>query len=298
MTKTQGLALLIIMVMVVFAGCGGSGRIASVSGSGLEAGAGVGLRIAYSDGTDIYTMNPDGSGVTNLTPGPGSRSDWPTWSPDGTKIAFLGASGEAYYIMKADGTQVKRVVHHPTWNMDGYASWSPDGSRLAFAADPTNGGTWNLYIINTDGTGQTQLTTGTDDDSPAWSPDGATIAFRSWRSGQSQLWTIKPSGTGVKRLTNYNGRDGDPRWSPDGTKIAFSRAFGGNPQVCSMKADGTQIQRLTHDSAYDALPTWSPNGANIAFWRNGSGIYVMQANGTGLHLVKAGTDDPSWQRKG
>ncbi len=302
------------LLVVVLAGCGSTGTSPAPLPSGdLPA---SGTRIVYSAGPDVCTMNPDGSGVKNLTAGSGLGNRWPTWSPDGTRIAFLrgpwepngtasrrvhpSSGGPDYYVMKADGTQLRRVTHHPTWNMDGTASWSPDGTKLVFSADPTNGGTWHLYIINTDGSGLTQFPAGGSRDvAPSWSPDGRTIVFSSLRSGSFQIWTIKPDGSDRTRLTHYALWDYAPRWSPDGAQIVFTRDFGGNhPEVCSMDADGTHIQRLTHDSAYDASPTWSPTGASIAFWRTNSGICVMKANGTGAKPVMSGGQAPSWQHKG
>jgi Tol biopolymer transport system component len=298
--KLVGVVLGVGCLAVALAGCGSSpGTSAAVTPS-VDVSAAA--RIVYSNSGDICTMNPDGSGVQNLTGALGSYDDWPTWSPDGTRIAFLRQQGAPvtrnYYVMQADGSQVTQVTHHGAWNSDGFASWSPSGSRLVFAADPDGSGIWHLYLTSTSGTGLKQLTTGGNDSEASWSPDGTTIVFSSSRSGLPQLWLVNPNGTGLKRLTHYNGWDREPRWSQDGTKIAFAREFSGNRDICTMNADGTQVRRLTSNPNLEGSPTWSPDGTRIAFWRWGLGVLVMAADGTGKHLVMAGASAPSWQRKG
>src|SRR5438309_6027948 len=105
-------------------------------------------------------------------------------------------------------------------------TWSPDGKRLAFASKRT--GHFEIWVMNADGSGQTQLTK-TDvaiaNDGPAWSPDGRKIAFYSNRSGHYAIWLMDPDGS---QLTQFTTADGDryldsnaPAWSPDGSKIAY-----------------------------------------------------------------------------
>ncbi len=303
MRRLHFLALITLAVAwaIGLAGCGGSTGTASAPGP-IDNRSATGARIVYSNGSDVCTMNPDGSGSTNLTAGWGYFCDWPTWSPNGAKIAFRRWVGSPaandYYIMRADGAQRTRVTHHPAWRLGDYASWSPDGTKLAFpAADPNDGGVWHLYIINTDGSGLTKRTSLGAGGSASWSPDGTRIALCSFATSPPQIWTVKPNGSGLKRLTHYNGFDLNPRWSQDGTKIVFTRDFGSDRNICVMNPDGSQIHRLTNSSDNQTFPTWSPNGANIAFW-GPSGIYVMKANGTGAKLVMTGGQTPSWQRQG
>ncbi len=96
----------------------------------------------------------------------------------------------------------------------------------------------------------------------AYSGNNGRIAFV--RGGD--IYTIQPSGTGLRRLTS-SGHSSGPRWSPAGKRIAYVR--GGNLWV--MNADGSQKTQLTHAApAYtDARPTWSPNGRYLAFVKTG-----------------------------
>jgi Tol biopolymer transport system component len=94
--------------------------------------------------------------------------------------------------------------------MGGRSTWSPDGKRLAFYGGPAND--HNIYVINVDGTGLTQLTHGGDNLGPSWSPDGNWIAFTSFRDGNNEIYVIHPVGTGQMRLTNNPFSDWQPRW--------------------------------------------------------------------------------------
>jgi len=116
----------------------------------------------------IFVINPDGSGLVQLTQGPYYRSK-PRWSPDGSKIAFeLKKSNEEsinIYVIDADGSNITQLTN------DGENPiWSPDGRQIAFETF-RNGENWDVYIMNADGSAQTRLTKNTRfDGSPDWRP--------------------------------------------------------------------------------------------------------------------------------
>ncbi len=147
----------------------------------------------------------------------------------------------------------------------GFQSLSPDGQWLAFT---TGGLRENLCVVRVDGTGYRQLT---DDPSrnrgPAWSPDGERIVFYSDRSGQYDLWIIRPDGSGLERLTATTGPALlVPRWSPDGS------------QLLVQSTDATRIfdiRRPMAEREVRALPpltegmifqgrSWSADGSRLA----------------------------------
>src|SRR5205085_7851288 len=95
--------------------------------------------------------------------------------------------------------------------------------KIAFTSN--RDGNFEIYAMNSDGTGQTRLTTNQSIDSdPAFSPDGNRIAFRRLRDGSAEIYLMNSDGSNQTRLTNSPGNDNiRPAWSPDGTKIAFVR---------------------------------------------------------------------------
>ena len=96
---------------------------------------------------------------------------------------------------------------------DTFPAWSPDGTKIAFQSD--RDGNTNIYVMNTDGTGQVSLTNSpANDSSSTWSPDGTKIAFQSDRDGNSEIYVMNFDGSGQSRLTNNAATDGDPAWSP------------------------------------------------------------------------------------
>lgn len=158
-------------------------------------------------GNGVWVMKSDGENAHPLT----FRDDIdPTWSPDGSMIAFASSrSGERQlYVMDSGGSNVRQVTDLN--NMGGRSTWSPDGTKLAFYRGPA--GDRDIFVINVDGTGLERLTDGGDNLGPSWSPDGNWIAFTSFRDGNNEIYIIHPDGTGLARLTNNRISDWQPRW--------------------------------------------------------------------------------------
>ena len=199
------------------------------------------------------------------------------------------------------------VSESPLTNLTNHAAddanpaWSPDGARIAFQSD--RDGTYEIYVMESDGSGVTRLTNHSESDvGPAWSPDGARIAFTSTRDGNPDIYAMNVDGSGVTRLTSHPMDDGSPAWSPDGARIAFTSTRDGNIEIYAMNADGSGVTRLTNDAAWDLHPAWSPDGARIAFtsYRGGNAeIYVMNADGSGVtRLTNRNARVPAWSPDG
>ncbi len=205
---------------------------------------------------DIFVMNSNGSGQTNLTNGAGSNNAAPAWSPDGSKIAFSRVSGgnRDIYVMDADGSNVARLTTDAA--TDDLPAWSPDGTKITFTSD--RDGDLEVFVMNADGTNVLQLTTSPGvDGRPDWSPDGTKIAFTSDRSGNLDVWVMDANGSNQVNLTANAAFDGEASWSPAGTRIAFSSDRDGNMNIYVMNADGSNQTPITTDGARDSEPSWS-----------------------------------------
>jgi Tol biopolymer transport system component len=164
-------------------------------------------------------------------------------------------------------------------------SWSPDGKRIVFTS--FRHGRGEIYVVNSDGSGQRRLTTNpAADDLAKWSPDGTRIAFVSGRDGNLEIYVMNADGTGQTRLTTDPDEDFSPSWSPDGQRIVFRSNRDDNGEIYVMSADGTGQTRLTFNTASDHSPAWGPGG-QIAFvsTRQGTGIYVMNDDGSDVRRV-------------
>jgi len=147
-------------------------------------------------------MKPDGTGLRKLSKGiPYARS--PLWSPEGNKIAFSGA-GEKKCVVNVGGTELRELMPNVRNHISSY-SWSPNGKKIAFAAVHYRG-ELDIYVIDADGTGQTNLTSTETviEDEPSWSPDGKQIAFTRADAGDvyvaQDVYLMNADGTGRSRL--------------------------------------------------------------------------------------------------
>lgn len=212
---------------------------------------------------EIYIMNADGTGLKRLTyGGVGLSGNRPTWSPDGTKIAFTlqrsnssGQISSEINVMNLDGTALTNLTQGQA--ADSQPNWSPDGTRIVFSSDPGNED-HGIYVMNVDGSNRTRLSPGVD---PDWSPDGSQIVFSGY-GGYGGICVINNNGSGLRQLSS-NGYN--PAWSPDGFKIAFERfrldtgaAMGDGAEIYLMNVDGSGLVKLTNNSADNRTNEWQP----------------------------------------
>lgn len=221
---------------------------------------------AWSDGSDvpmneeIFVVRLSDGAITDLTNDPATDHS-PSWSPDGTRIAFASDRDGTteLYLMNADGSGLSRLTYGI--GAEGRASWSPDGTRLVFTCSVA--GNRDLCSIAADGSALTRLTTDPSDDfDPAFSPDGTRLVFATRRYDPSlskaNIAVLSLDGGGVTRVTSRSGRFGQPAWSPSADRIAYVSWDGGacneycDSRVYVVNADGTGSTYLDHGSG----PTW------------------------------------------
>ncbi len=189
----------------------------------------------------------------------------PTWSPDGTKIAFAridNTATEGYssiWVIGRDGSNLRQLATSDCLNRD--PAWSPDGTKIAFwsSRDHCDGaksdyGDYELYVLNLINSETTRLATATNSEVPAWSPDSKTIAFASDGYGGDgmEIVLVGADGKNPRRITTMNGDDTYPAWSPDGARIAF-RSDRGDGGIFTMKTDGSDVQLVV---AGGFQPAW------------------------------------------
>jgi TolB protein len=249
---------------------------------------------------DIHVMNADGANQANLTRSPGVHDRDFAWSPDGTKLAFVRdhdtGDGEVY-VMNSDGTGKERLTSPGFGEADAGPRWSPDGRKLVFGRIFGFQSFNDVFSINADGSGATNLTnfqaTRSDPQTWAtaggarWSPDGTRIVFHqsSRASGWSNnVWTMNPDGSDKRRLT-AGLNELRPEWSPDSARIVFQSPF----DISTVDRNGSGQVALTSSSDDESWPQWSPDGRRIVFQRtlhtpdggsDGSDVYAMNADGT------------------
>jgi Tol biopolymer transport system component len=223
--------------------------------------------------------------------------DSPSWSPDGSMIAFTADTDAPshgpllpptdVYVASLPGGAIRRVT---TGRNVLYPEWSPDGRWIVYSAvaEADDGRTAAIWIVHPDGTGATRLTHPADgayDLAGPYNPRTGRIAFTrcakpvllsgGMEPDTCSVWTMNPDATGQRRLAAESEQ---PQWSPDGRRIVFASArdhaarirIGEDEsswirQLYVMDADGSDQRRLLTTPNDDQWPDWAPGGAVIAY---------------------------------
>jgi len=250
----------------------GSSQTRLTNNSSTEADPAVspdGSKIAFISDTDgnleIFIMDADGTNIQQITFTADASNVGPKWSPDGTKLVFSRVttsqpSGQVTQIIdiftiNVDGSGENNLTMDQSNDID--PDWSPDGNRIAFSSD--RDGDFEIYTMNTNGTGILQLTTNSfaEDRAPDWSPDGSQIAFQSNQLQSDDIFIMNSDGSGQSAVTVSFASDTDPSWSPDGLQIAFMSDRDGNTEIYKINSDGSGVINLTNNQADDITPGWS-----------------------------------------
>jgi TolB protein len=219
---------------------------------------------------------------------------WPVWSPDGKHLVFQRLTGalrpagatinnataiyrDELVVTDLDGAHLRTLVWLGPWRGDPQSpAWSPDGKRIVFVGkymtSKTNGTGCecrSLWVVNADGGHLRRILAPglRPGGRPDWSPDGKGILFRTHPGDDpsgtgSNLYTIRPDGSGLRQLTHYSAGERvlEGSYSPDGAEIVFATSHdavgGSNPDVFVMNLDGTRVHPLTRTANFESEADW------------------------------------------
>lgn len=265
--------------------------------------------IAFNDENrnGISVMSVTGSTLLHLV----SSGSNPSWSPDGSKIAFIantcGPAGchTDIYTMHPDGTAISPLFTGGAGTVPDWVAWKPDGTSLAFSGQYN--GTYGLYLVTADGSTVTPVITGVGGFHPSWSPDGTRLAFSCQvQAGNADICVVNADGSGLARLTTDSGFEQNPAWKPDGSTILFQRSDSTYNGLATINPDGSgEAGVVPVPGAFNAA--WSPDGLRIVFTAPGTcwsysysycstnQIDVVNADGTNLTSINGAGNSPAWR---
>lgn len=229
---------------------------------------------------EIFTMNPDGSALVNVTRDP-ANDVYPAWSPDGSQITFSSDRHDPgnldVYIVNADGTGLMQLTDSP--GEDRGTSWTSDGELIVFhsARDRDAFHTFDIFTMNPDGTNETKIFENGSAAYVCGDSQTGTIAFNSNGDplgtnpeGDFEIFTMDIDGSNVQQITFNTVLDSGPKWSPDCSMISYNSLDAGRSlDIHRINADGTGDVNLTNTpGVFDAFSAWSPDGERIVFSSN------------------------------
>lgn len=223
------------------------------------------LRAIKTDGSDEQPLFKD-------------RTDFiqqhPSWSPDGKRLAFTVSDGHRtgrIGVMLCDAAGMSFSNFRPLLmgGQDSFLSWSPDGKHAAFISS-----NMRLTVASADGGNRRILGPSEGiQGQPCFAPDGRCIAFSSSHPGNTEIFTIRPDGAGLTRLTRLPAMSYRPVYSPDGQWISFTSNRDGDWNIFIMRPDGTEMRNLTQSRGKDDHSAWSPDSRELCFISTREGSY-------------------------
>jgi Tol biopolymer transport system component len=255
----------------------GGGIRKDVTPAFAASGAKIAFVRATRSSSQIMVVNPDGSGLVNVTPTQlrGAMNVDPEWSGNGTRIVFssnVDGNFDLYWI-DALPSSTTAVAHRltkteapirnaePAWTRSGkYVVFSRSGHRASLSG-PAAAELFQVDVLSLQATRLTSTTRGRGDLGAVYSPDDRSIAFSSDRSGNEEVYVLNLVSKTLSKLTDNPARDAEPAFSPDGTAVAFVSSRKGATEIFGQNLIGltpgpVQPVQLTFDGAEKSHPSW------------------------------------------
>ncbi len=241
-------------------------------------------KIAVSKAGDIWLVDSGGTQWTQLTSA--GTLEWsPSWSSDGSQIAYACLNNTAVCLMNKDGSNQQQLL---AGSIIGSVDWNPSADQILYLESG------DLWRINTNMSNNTQLTSSGDIKSGRYSPDGSKIVY----ADANNITVVNADLSGGPNVLIADTEAESPSWSPDGAKIVFRRGSGNARDIWVMDAsDGSSLTNITNNSpTVDYEATWSPDGSKILITRD-SGLWMVNAPGGGSEVLVTAevARVPAWQ---
>jgi hypothetical protein len=247
-------------------------------------------------------LQVSGGGVIDgLRPGQATVTAAAPWGKSVTADVFVvadlflasnrGGTPGIYQLRSGVTDTLRRVLADSFANIQ--PALSPDRTRIAFSSNRE--GSFDLFLMDADGTGLRRLTTdpGTEGE-PAWTPDGSRLIYTATRQGaQPQLFVLRPDGRPAQTLTAEPGGNHSPAISADGRSVAFVSTRDGNQEIYLMPVDGGAARRITSTGHREVHPRFLPNGDLLFVVERGKGSRLVRLSGAeGEPETMVETDEP------
>lgn len=225
----------------------------------------IAFKVDTGANSEIYVSDFDGHTAQAVT-ADNTIVAAPTWAPGRLAVYYTSYKLGNPDIFYHDLSSGQRRVFSRYSGLNTSAAVSPDGRKVAMIL--SKGGSPDVWVCNTDGTGLLRLTnTREDESSPCWSPDSQWICYATKMNERRVLCKISASGGQPQRIpTSGVLNPTEPDWSPDGKWIAFTAQMGGF-EICVVPAGGGAVTELVAGED----PSWSPNSRTLVYARREGG---------------------------
>ena len=213
----------------------------------------------YASAWQVFVIDLESSVTWNLSELVGEGS-FPSWSPDGSRIAFhSNRNSNQYDILIADtnGENIERLTYSPTDDFG--PAWSPDGTQIAFHRKLA-GDVEEIFVVNVQTGAERQLTfLGGQSQFPVWSPDGSTVIFQSIANGFWQIIGVDIESNQIIPITDADFGSFYGGWSVNGDWVIYHAKTGTvNRDLFMIRTDGSERIRLTETEDEERMIQWRP----------------------------------------